>query len=137
MKNKSEIIFDSRICIIEYKRVQYEDRGYILIVGTDKDSNQDKYLNEYDLQELFVYDLNNKSLSKIESEGNFTTLEVFEHKTSKDVLGKFGLDRNNNGKFEGNIEPIIFYKINLDKMTLLKVLQDEQIDQLQKLLEGR
>ena len=56
---------------------------------------------------------------------------------TKDIIGKFGLDRNNNGEFEYGKEPMILYKIDLESKRLVDMVKETQIIQLQKLLEGR
>ena len=53
--NKSDIIFKSRTSINNYMIERLDDSIYLLITGTSRDSNKDKFLNSEDLQELFVY----------------------------------------------------------------------------------
>ena len=134
----STILFDDRISISTYTIVKtIDDKIYILISGTDRDSNKDKYLNRKDLQKLFIYSVDNKQLTEVKSNEKFTTINVYKDNNTKDIIGKFGLDRNDNGKFEIGREPMIFYKIDLKTKSLINILSTEQIEKLQKLLEGR
>ena len=54
---KEPIIFDKRISISEYKVIEKESGIFLVIIGTDKDSNNDKYLNRRDLQDLFIFEV--------------------------------------------------------------------------------
>jgi len=140
LQDKSEIIFDDRINITNYQVIEKDNQKYILITGTDTDSNNDNYLNRKDLQLLYVYELSNQSLSKIRASENFTThsIQVFRdsNKKATDIVGHFGLDRNKNGEFNLGREPMIFQKINLQNKTLEPIIEEEQIAKLQQLLEG-
>lgn len=133
----SEILFEERVCIQNYLIHEKTDNKYIIIPASNSDSNGDKLLNDEDLQVLFVYDLDNRKLSRIKSEENYTTLRVYQPKQSQSLIGHFGIDRNKNGEFDRSTEPMLFFKIDLETMTLVKVVNNEQINQLQKLLEGR
>lgn len=137
MQNESQILFDKRISISHYEVIKEENKTYVLIIGTDKDSDGNKYLNEDDLQKIFIYTVADKQLWEVKSDEKFTTLNVSQDTRTKDVIGKFGLDRNNNGKFDLGMEPMVFYKINLQTHTLIDIVSKEQMEVLQKLLEGR
>lgn len=134
--DKSDILFDKRIFISKYQIFERGEKQYVLIIGTDSDSNKDKYINNRDLQELHIYEVGNKQLTKVQTDDRLTTLNVFDRPRSNDILGAFGLDRNNNGLFEWGREPKMFYRIDIEHKSLVKILQDEQINQLQQLLEG-
>lgn len=112
LKNESQILFDERISIENF--IVHENAGdkFIVIPGCNIDSNKDGYLNEDDLQELFIFNLQNR-------------------------IAHFGIDRNNNGVFSGSSEPMIFYRINLEKMNKEEFVNQDQIKQLQTLLEGK
>lgn len=137
VENSSEIIFSERISITSYEVLKRNSEIYILVIGTNKDSNKDGYLNDNDLQELFIYELKKDQLTKINFEENFTTFQINEQEKTKDIIGRFGLDRNNNGEFEIGREPMMIYRIDLAGKKLIKLLTNDQINQLQKLLEGR
>ena len=137
LKNESQLIFDERISIENFI-VHENSRGkFIVIPGCNIDSNKDGYLNENDLQELFIYNVQNRSLNKILSEENYTTLRVYKPDKSNELIAHFGIDRNKNGVFNSSSEPMIFYRINLEKMAKEEFVSQEQIEQLQLLLEGK
>lgn len=134
--DSSKIIFENRISIEDYIVHESGEQKYIVIAGCSIDSNKDKLLNSKDLQELFIYDLQNESLHKIAAQENYTTLNTYQPNQSNDLIVHFGIDRNDNGRFENQKEPMIFYKVNLETMSLTEFVYQSQIHQLQKLLEG-
>ncbi len=137
IQKKSTIIFNQRISIEQFFIFPQGKKKFIIITGCSKDSNKDGFLNSDDLQELFVYDYQTSTLHKIESEDRVTTIRVFKPHKSIHLIGQFGIDRNKNGIFEGAIEPRVYYKVDLINKKLVKLINNEQINQLQKLLEGR
>ena len=137
MNETSDIIFKDRISIADFCIHETEDKKYVVIPGCSADSNKDGLLNELDLQELFVFDLVTKKLQKIESAENYTTLRTYKPEKTNDLIVHFGIDRNNNGKFEKETEPMIFYKVDLQKMSLKEFVNTDQISTLQGLLEGK
>jgi hypothetical protein len=135
--NESSIIFDKRISIEEFIIHESGQKKYVVISACQIDSNKDGYLNEDDLQELFIYDIQKKSLHKIVAKENYTTLNVSQPNQSNDLVAHFGIDRNQDGVFESSTEPMIFYHINLESMKIEEFIKPEQIEQLQSLLEGK
>jgi len=137
LENKSEIVFSNRISIKDYDFYETDGIKYLIITGTDKDSNQDKYLNSNDLQKLFIYEIESKRLSEIALKENYSILATTYPAKTEIVFGKFGLDRNNDGKFDPRKEPRVFKRINLKDATLTNVIEEKQINRLQERLEGR
>ena len=137
LKGESEIIFNERISIEDFIIHEYKQNKFIVIPSCNKDSNKDGYLNEDDLQELFIFDLQNRKLNKIESRENYTTLRVFKADKSTELIAHFGIDRNNDGIFKRSTEPMIFYRINLENMKIEEFVTPDQIKKLQELLEGK
>jgi hypothetical protein len=137
LKDESTIIFDERISIEDFIIHESGQNNYIVIPACIVDSNKDGYLNEKDLQELFIFDLQSRTLHKIESKENYTTLSVYQPNKSNDLIAHFGIDRNKDGLFESSSEPMIFYKINLDNMKIEAFVSQTQIEALQSLLEGK
>lgn len=136
LSGESIKVFDHRISIENFIIHESDGRKYIVIPGCSVDSNKDKFLNSDDLQELFIYDLHKKQLTKIMAAENYTTLRAYQPDQSNDLIVHFGIDRNRNGVFESSTEPMIFYKIDLQNMKIVEFVNENQINELQKLLEG-
>ncbi len=52
------------------------------------------------------------------------------------MIYKLGMDRNENGEYEDMQEPQFFYRLNLESASLEPIVTNEQVNQLQRLLEG-
>ena len=137
LNNQSQIIFNERISIKDFIIHENEQNKYIVIPACNVDSNKDGYLNEDDLQELFIFDLQNRMLHKIKSKENYTTLKVYQPNKSTDLIAHFGIDRNNNGRYNRTREPMVFYRVNLETMMIEEYVDEAQIGELQALLEGK
>ncbi len=135
--DSSKILFKNRILVSEFKTIGNDGEKHVLIMATDKDSNNDKYWNYKDLQELYLYSVKEDKLVKIQSKNKFTTLEFYENKKTKDVICELGIDRNGDGKYDFKEEPRLFYKLNLETKKLVEIVSINQIEELQKLLEGQ
>ena len=135
--DSTKLIFKDRISIGDFGYHTINEQKYLWITGCSVDSNQDKMLDEDDLQELFIYDIANEELTKIATNENYTTLRVYQPAKSTDIIVHFGIDRNENGIFESRREPMAFYKLDLVEKELQPFADQAQINQLQRLLEGR
>jgi len=107
------------------------------IIGCSTDSNKDKYLNSHDLQELFIYDFQEAKTTKIIAKENYTTINIYQPNSTGDLIVHFGIDRNKDGRFDMVNEPMIFYKVMLEDMTLKEFVSKEQIIKIQNLLDGK
>lgn len=132
----SKLLFDTRVSIENFRIHESQNKKYIIIPACSTDSNKDEYLNDKDLQELFIYSMENDKLSKIEAKENYTTLKAYQPSESENLIVHFGIDRNKNGIFEGTKEPMVFYKVNLNNMQIEEFVSEKEINKLQKLLEG-
>lgn len=133
----TKMVFDKRISIEDFIIHKNNKDTYIVIPGCSIDSNDDKFLNSEDLQELFIYDLKNDTLSKIRAMENYTTIRAFQAPMSNELVVHFGIDRNKNGVFERSKEPMIYYYIDFENMEIKEFVSVSQIQELQNLLEGK
>ncbi|MEL6865350.1 MAG: hypothetical protein AAFP19_13070 [Bacteroidota bacterium] len=136
-KGQSKVIFESRISISQYWIYQKEGQHYLLIAACNKDTNNDKYLDSEDLQMLFLYNIKTAELNAMKASENYSTIDIIQSSRSTLLFGQFGLDRNNNGDYEHRKEPILIYRIDLERKALVEIVDQTQLNQLQRLLEGR
>lgn len=133
----SEILFNSRICITKYFTIKSKnEEPLIFIMASSRDSNQDKYLNDEDLQELYFYDVKNRNLRKIEIGKNQTVLDIYKIPKTEIIVGKFGVDKNQNGEFDWRAEAVNFQKFDVKNGQLVEIASKNQMESLQNLLEG-
>ena len=129
------IVFKDRLSLGEYMITRQKD--FLIASGCESDTNGDKFLNSKDLQKLYVFGLTNRRTQQVKTNPNHTALQVYEPQESNIVLCKFGVDRNENGEYEDNIEPTVYMKLNKSDMTLTPLVNEKDIEELQKTLEGK
>ncbi len=134
--NSSKILFADRLGINDFRIISKHNNKYLFIIVSIADSNNDTYINSKDLQKLFVYDLKNEKLTNINLDENESILELNFIQETKDLICVFGIDRNKNGVFDNNKEPKFIKKFNFHQLKFISILEEKQIDNLQKLLEG-
>lgn len=136
LNQQSSIVFKERVSISAYQLYEKNNQQYLLIEAADTDTNKDKYINDDDLQKLFIYEIETAKLQRIRANEAYTTHRIIETRTNE-VVGQFGLDRNKSGEFAIGKEPLIYYKVDVENKRLIEMVTPQQIEQLQMLLEGR
>lgn len=134
IEKSTGVIFKDRIGISGFSIYNHKDRKYIVITGSEKDSNKDELLNDQDFQELYIYDLGFDALSKIELPKNATVLNVYDEKKLNQFIVRIGIDRDESGILKD--EPIIYMRMNFEEMKVESFLNEETLITLQKILEG-
>lgn len=136
-KDSSRIIFDQRLSISNFQYLTLQDKRYLLIRAAKNDSNKDAYVDQYDLQRLFIYALDSDKLRAIEIQDSLSFLSFTTYLGDQQLALLFGADRNQNGEFEYDSEPKLYFRLDLGTNILSPVVSKLQINKLQHLLEGR
>lgn len=134
--NISKIIFENRISISDFLFIKNMGNQYVLIRGTNEDSNKDGYVDSYDIQELFVYDIRQGKILEIKTKEGLSYINFADIKRDGELIIQFGVDRNKNGEYDIKFEPKIYYKLDLLEGGIIPIVTEGQINNLQKLLEG-
>ncbi len=128
-------LFDKRVNFDDIKTEYFEDDIFLLMKVAEKDTHKDGVINLLDFKSLYIYSINEKKIKKIENEG----MDVVSYKflnNSKDLIVRFGIDKNNNGKYEGYNEPTILKKYDFQTKKITSVIEEKINSELQKMLEG-
>ena len=128
-------LFNERINFDDIKTEYFEDDILLLLKVAEKDTHKDGVINLLDFKSLYIYSFNEKELRKIEHNG----MDVFSYKflnNSKDLIISFGVDKNNNGKYEYYNEPTILKKYNNKTKKITNIIEEKINSELQKMLEG-
>ena len=136
-KKASELIFDQRTSISDYNVHVIDGKKYIVINAAMADTNKDGFLNNHDVQHLFVYDLEQSELYEIAKKDSYTVLDIVSPSKSNALIVQFGVDRNHDKVFDIQTEPQLYYILDVNTMTVREMVQSNHIDALQKQLEGR
>jgi len=125
-------IFSSKIALTEWAYLKIGESRLILFKGTDTDLNEDGLLNNDDFQSLYVYDVQELKLTKLDFDNQ--TVRDFEplSLTSK-IYVRTGIDINDDKKFKYASEPTDLYIYDVktgEKETLVPKKVKEKIQDI-------
>ncbi len=135
---KSEVtkkLFDKRVNFNNINVEYFTDNILLLFKVAENDTYKDGVINLLDFKSLYIYSLIEKKLTKIENE----EMDIISYNflnESKDLIVSFGIDKNNDGKYEDLNEPTIIKKYNYKTGKLTNIVGEKTNSDLQKMLEG-
>lgn len=128
-------LFNKRINFNQIETSHFKDDTFLIIKAAENDTYKDGVINLKDLKLLYVYSFTRNELKKVEVSG----LEVYNYtfiENSKDIMIEFGVDKNDNGRFESYNEPTVIKRYSFESGELENVVDEEIDGDLQKTLEG-
>ncbi|MFK7946060.1 MAG: hypothetical protein AB8G11_00605 [Saprospiraceae bacterium] len=133
---ESKILFKDKVAIIIESILLYDDKKYVFLLVSTKDTNKDKVLDNNDLQDLYVYTVQSEKLQKIEKDDATIILNIRKDVVTNSIIVRYGFDRNKNGAFESTYEPAAYKLFDIETMTMKNIVPSNQINELQKILQG-
>jgi hypothetical protein len=134
--NKIRELFENRISIDEFDKIEIENNVIVTIRVTTEDSNGDGFLNSKDLQQLFIYNVSEDKLVEIPAEGkDYIRLKILF--PNEDFVVLYGIDKNKDGEFHSRQEPMFFYNLDINTGKTELLIKEEQLKSLQRKLDGR
>jgi hypothetical protein len=133
--NTTHKLFETRVNFNEINPIYFLDDIQLLMSVAEKDTYKDGVINLNDLKSLYTFSIGNRSLRKIELAG----YDIVDYKflnNSKDLIIRFGFDKNKDGMFDSNAEPILLKKYVTETSELVDFIDSEMVLGLQKTLEG-
>lgn len=128
-------LFDERVNFNEINTEYFSDDILLLFKVAEKDTHKDGVINLLDFKSLYIYSINEKKLRKIGNEA----MDVVSYKflnDSKNLIIRFGIDKNKDGKYEELNEPTIIKKYNYQTEKITDIIGEKTNSELQKMLEG-
>lgn len=129
-------IFDSRVNLYNIQVEYFKDEIFLLLKGTQTDSNENGQLDQNDLSNLYLYSLSARKLHEIHLD-NATVYNFSFLQSNKDLVVMFGLDRNKNGTFEESIEPTILKQFEPKTGKTSDLIPKNMVEKLQKIIDAR
>jgi len=132
--NFQEVIFDFKLFIEAYGAYHIDGNNYLFFKAVISDSNQDGLLNENDLSSFYCYDVQTKSTTKI----HYPNMGLISYEllsSSKDVILKFGMDKNKNGQINKYDEPKRLFIYSIKTHQAFPFVEQQKIDFMQKLID--
>lgn len=134
LTNNTKRMIDSRL-IANGLFVQYfEDDIIGVFKGAEKDTNKDGDITLSDHNSLYIFSLKEKIPRKITVD-NATVISFVFVDGQKDILITFGLDRNNNGQYDSELEPSFVMHFDYATGELRKILNEQGEQELQKIID--
>ena len=131
INNTKQALFDSKINIKSFQNYYIKEKQYLFITGTHKDSNNDKKLNNSDLQSFYIYSFDSNKTNIIEFKNMGLVDFSILHNTDEIIL-RFGKDKNKNGVFINRNEPIFLKKYSISENKTEDLIGNELYNKLQK-----
>ncbi|WP_257984633.1 hypothetical protein, partial [Psychroflexus sp. MES1-P1E] len=131
----SKKLFNKRINFDRIQSEYFGDDIFLLINVAQKDTYKDGVINLNDFKSLHIYSLKSEKLENIEIEG----MDVYDYEflnETKDLIIRFGIDKNDDGTYNEYNEPTIIKKYNLETGILTDIVDEKIRSELQKTLEG-
>ena len=128
-------LFVDRVNFGDIRTEYFKDDILILFKASTKDTYKDGVVNQLDYKTLFLYSLKDEKLREIKlKDADISQINFVEN--SKDLLIKFGLDHNKDGKFDDYYEPSLIKKYDFKSDELTSIVGEEIDKELQMKLEG-
>jgi len=128
-------LFDKRVNFSNLKVEYFSDDVLLVFKVAEKDTYKDGVINLLDFKSLYVYSINEKRMRIIRND----RMDVYSYSflnNSKDLIVRFGIDKNGNGKYEEYNEPTIIKKYSYKSEKLNNIIEEKIDSELQKMLEG-
>lgn len=134
--NGISTLFEYRVSINDFQLIKANEKLFVLITLTKEDTNKDGFLNDKDLEQVFIYSSNEDSLIEINST-NRDFLDFTKTYPDEEIILLYGIDKNEDGVYQRNKEPSFFYELDLLNGKTELLVNKETLLELQRKLDGR
>lgn len=134
-KNQLVKIIEKRVNFDEFQVEYFENDIIVWFKASTKDTYKDGVINQNDLRSLFLYSLKERKLKEINID-NADVKRVSFVENQKDIFITFGLDKNENGRFDRKEEPTQIKLYNFETGEISNLVSNQIHQELQKSLEG-
>lgn len=133
--NSIHKLLDERANFNNYTEEHFDDDILLLFKVAEKDTYKDGVINLDDFKSLYIYSFHKKELKKVELENADVIAYRFFYE-SKELIIRFGIDKNNDGQYTELNEPSVIKKYDITKGKLTDIIDPVIDKELQKTLEG-
>ncbi len=131
----SKKLFNKRINFDRIHSEYFSDEIILIMNAAEKDTYKDGVINLKDFKSLYIYSLKSRELKNVGIDG----MDVFDFEflnDTKDLVIRFGIDKNDDGNYNEYNEPTIIRKYNLETEKLIEIINEKIQLELQQTLEG-
>lgn len=134
-KRTNKSLFNNRVNFNKIDAEYFEDDILLLMSVSEKDTHKDGVINLLDFKKLYIYSFVKNELKNVGIEG----MDVVNYKfinEKKDLIIRFGVDKNDDGKYEEHNEPTLIKRFDFESGKLTDIVDEKINSELQKTLEG-
>jgi len=132
---KNHKLFNKRVNFDQIHTEYFSDDILLLFEVAEKDTYKDGVINLLDFKSLYIYSIKEKILRKIKNE-KMDVISYMFFNNSKNLIIRYGIDKNSNGKYDKSSEPTIIKKYDYQKDKLSDLIDKKTNQDIQELLEG-
>ncbi|MGW9684789.1 hypothetical protein [Flagellimonas sp. 2504JD1-5] len=134
-KRTNRSLFDKRVNFNQITAEYFDDDIFLLMKVSEKDTHKDGVINLLDFKRLYIYSFKKKEIKTIGIDG----MDIASYKfinNGKDLTIRFGVDKNDDGKYEEHNEPTLIKRYDFENGKLNEIVDEKLNSELQKILEG-
>ncbi|WP_430411513.1 hypothetical protein [Kordia sp.] len=128
-------LFTERVNFSGFKTVYFDDDIFLLCNVATKDSYKDGVINLRDFKSLYMYSFYSKKFQQV-GDSELPIIDYQFINNSKELLIRYGIDKNTNGTYEEYREPSILKRYNFQTEKLTDIVDGKLHNELQQILEG-
>ena len=127
-------VFKSKVNINSFRNYFIKDKQYLLMRGTLTDSNKDGKLKGSDLQEFFIYDIQEKSLQTI----GFDKMGLVDYSIlfdTDEIVLRFAKDKDGDGEIDSYAEPTFLKVYSIANSKTEDLIDPNLVDEIQSQID--
>ena len=133
-ESSNALVFDRKTHVGLFQNHKVDSNQYLLMVGTQTDSNQDNKLNDEDLQSFFVYNMATQEL-KAFAFSTMGLVDFYVMHRSDEVILRFAMDKDQNGEVSRFQEPVYLKRLALSNYKVTDLVDQSMVDKIQSLVD--
>ena len=127
-------LFDEKAHVERVQILKINDRNYLLMSASTADTNNDKKLNDDDLQSFYIYDVTEERLMS-DSHNSMTLKDYSVLLDSNQIVLQYGIDKNGDGEYDNHSEPARLKLFSISSGESTDFLTGEELEEIQKLID--
>ncbi len=137
----STMVFSSRVAVLSFRYAAGPEFETLVIFATDRDTDKDGRLSEFDEADVYLYAIPARTLSKVTGlKGKPITVETFAQQTY--VVVRTVHDANSDGLFvdfaykDAPPDPSLLFRVDIATATATPLVPAETVNEMQRLLSA-
>ena len=130
----NKLVFTQKTHVGSFQNYVVDSNQYLLMVGTQTDSNQDSKLNDADLQSFFLYSVATQELIAFAFD-TMGLIDFYVMHDSDEIVLRFAKDKDQNGEVSGFQEPVYLKRLTLSDYKVTDLVDQSMVNRIQSLVD--